>query len=159
GRRRRQDVRAGARARAHPQRPRIARPDRAGDRADRVRYLRRVRVVRQRDRQGQAPGIPSGDLVRGVQAARGATLTGPVAASQQGQSDTPARPAAGQPRRRVGVLVSVALFVLALDIATKITVVKTLSDGRVIPLLGGFLHLRLERNAGAAFSFGTGLTV
>jgi len=53
----------------------------------------------------------------------------------------------------------VALFVLALDIATKITVVKTLSDGRVIPLLGGFLHLRLERNAGAAFSFGTGMTV
>jgi signal peptidase II len=97
--------------------------------------------------------------VRSVQAARGATLTGPVAASQQGHSDAPAVPAAGQPRRRVGVLIGIALFVLVLDIVTKITVVANLSDRPPIRLLGGFLHLREDRNPGAAFSFGTGMTV
>jgi signal peptidase II len=97
--------------------------------------------------------------VRSVQAARGATLTGPVAPSQQGQSDAPAMPAVGQPRRRVGVLIGVALFVLVLDIVTKITVVANLSDRQPIRLLGGFLHLRVDRNPGAAFSFGTGMTV
>jgi signal peptidase II len=81
-----------------------------------------------------------------------------VAASQQGQSEAPAVPAVGQPRRRVGVLVGVALFVLALDIVTKITVVAKLSDRPPIRLLGGFLHLLVDRNPGAAFSIGIGLT-
>jgi signal peptidase II len=63
-----------------------------------------------------------------------------------------------QPPRRVGVLVSVALAVLALDIVTKIVVVAKLAD-RQIHLLGGFLTLRESRNPGAAFSLGTGLTV
>lgn len=82
-----------------------------------------------------------------------------MAASQQGQSDASAVPAVGQPRRRVGVLIGVALFVLVLDIVTKITVVANLSDRPPIRLLGGFLHLRVDRNPGAAFSFGTGMTV
>ncbi|HEY7324755.1 MAG TPA: signal peptidase II [Streptosporangiaceae bacterium] len=82
-----------------------------------------------------------------------------MAASQQGQSDAPAVHTVGQPRRRVGVLIGVALFVLVLDIVTKITVVANLSDRPPIRLLGGFLHLRVDRNPGAAFSFGTGLTV
>jgi signal peptidase II len=94
-----------------------------------------------------------------MQAARGAALTGPVAASKPGQSDAPAVPAVGEPRRRVGVLAGVALLILAVDIVTKITVVATLSDRTPIRLLGGFLHLRVDRNPGAAFSFGTGLTV
>jgi len=94
-----------------------------------------------------------------VQAARGAALTGQVAADQQGTSDAPAAPAFGQRRRRVGILIAVALLVLVLDIVTKITVVATLSHRAPIRLLGGFLHLRVDRNPGAAFSFGTGLTV
>ena len=53
----------------------------------------------------------------------------------------------------------VALAVLALDIVTKVVVVATLSN-RLVPisLLGGFLHLRVSRNPGAAFSLGTSLT-
>jgi signal peptidase II len=56
-------------------------------------------------------------------------------------------------------LLAVAVGVLALDIVTKIIVVATLSDRAPISLLGGFLKLRVDRNPGAAFSFGTGLTV
>jgi signal peptidase II len=64
----------------------------------------------------------------------------------------------GRPRRRVGILVGIAAFVLAVDIATKAVVVATLSDRAPISLLGGFLHLRMDRNPGAAFSIGTSLT-
>ncbi|HXZ65541.1 MAG TPA: signal peptidase II [Streptosporangiaceae bacterium] len=94
-----------------------------------------------------------------MQAARGASLTGPVAADQQGKADAPTGLAVGQPRRRVGILIGVAVFVLALDIVTKITVVATLSNRVPIRLLGGFLKLRVDRNPGAAFSFGPSLTI
>jgi signal peptidase II len=82
-----------------------------------------------------------------------------VAASQQGKADAPTGPGVGQPRRRVGILLSVAVLVLALDIVTKVTVVATLSDRAPIRLLGGFLKLRVDRNPGAAFSFGPSLTI
>ncbi len=57
-------------------------------------------------------------------------------------------------RRRVGILIGVALVVLALDVVTKIIVVKTLSDRAPVRLLGGFLKLTLIRNPGAAFGLG-----
>lgn len=65
----------------------------------------------------------------------------------------------GQPRRRVGILIGVAILVLAIDIVTKVTVVATLSNRAPIRLLGGFLKLRVDRNPGAAFSFGPSLTI
>ena len=64
-----------------------------------------------------------------------------------------------EPVRRVGILLGVALLVLALDIVSKVTVVATLSNRPPIRLLGGFLTLRVSRNPGAAFSLGTSLTV
>jgi signal peptidase II len=82
-----------------------------------------------------------------------------VAAGQQGKADAPTGLAMGQPRRRVGILLGVAVLVLALDIVTKVTVVATLSDRAPIRLLGGFLKLRVDRNPGAAFSFGPSLTI
>ncbi len=82
-----------------------------------------------------------------------------MAAGQQGKADAPTGPAEGQPRRRVGILIGVAVAVLALDIATKVTVVATLSHRPPIRLLGGFLKLRVDRNPGAAFSFGPSLTI
>lgn len=57
------------------------------------------------------------------------------------------------------MLVCVAIAVLALDIVTKVVVVATLSNRVPISLLGGFLHLRVSRNPGAAFSLGTSMTV
>jgi signal peptidase II len=58
----------------------------------------------------------------------------------------------------VGVLFAVAVLVLALDIISKVVVVATLSGHAPISLLGGFLHLRVTRNSGAAFSLGTSMT-
>ena len=66
---------------------------------------------------------------------------------------------AGTPRRRhLGVLFAVAAFVLAADVVSKIIVVAKLSDRPPVRLLHGFLTLDYTRNAGAAFSIGTGAT-
>jgi lipoprotein signal peptidase len=93
--------------------------------------------------------------VREVQAARGTALTGPGQAglaAQAGEVDVAL--GARQRRRRVGVLVGVAVLVLALDVISKVAVVKTLSDRAPVRLLGGFLKLTLIRNPGAAFGLG-----
>jgi signal peptidase II len=82
-----------------------------------------------------------------------------VAASQHGKADAPSGLAVAQQRRRIGILIGVAVLVLALDIVSKVTVVATLSNRAPIRLLGGFLHLRVDRNPGAAFSFGPSLTI
>jgi signal peptidase II len=109
-----------------------------------------------------------------MQAARGTPLTGPAAAGQEEEPESPAQveaaqvepaqvePAqveAGRSRPRIVTLVAVAVLVLALDIVSKVVVVATLSDRAPIRLLGGFLHLRVDRNPGAAFSFAPGLTI
>jgi signal peptidase II len=103
--------------------------------------------------------------VRGMQAARGTPLTGPRAsggtpAAAQAQPGDKAQPEdKAQPARaRVVILACVALAVLALDITSKVLVVAHLS-GRDVRLLGGFLHLLVSRNPGAAFSIGTSMTV
>jgi signal peptidase II len=74
--------------------------------------------------------------------------------------------APSRPRRRLGVVLGVAVAVLAADIISKTIVVATLSDrhclvgGRVvvppppIRLLGGVLTLCESRNPGAAFGIG-----
>jgi signal peptidase II len=64
-----------------------------------------------------------------------------------------------QPKRRIGVLVGVALLVLALDIVTKVIVVDKLTGHAPIHVLGNFLRLVESRNPGAAFSLGTSLTL
>jgi signal peptidase II len=78
--------------------------------------------------------------------------------AQPGAALSPTGLELGRPRRRAGILVAVAAFVLALDIATKALVVATLSDRAPVRLLGGFLHLTVDRNPGAAFSIGLSLT-
>jgi signal peptidase II len=104
-----------------------------------------------------------------MQAKGRAALTGPKQAGGAPGAAGPPRPSgaaqpaanrpAVRPRRRIGVLVGVAVLVLALDIISKVVVVATLSNRAPISLLGGFLHLRVSRNPGAAFSLGTSLTV
>ena len=82
------------------QRPRHAGPDRARPGADRRRHLRRLRVLRQADRQDAVDGFPACDTVPDMQAARGASLN-------HGDSDRP-----GARRRcscpRLGVFAVVA---------------------------------------------------
>ncbi len=60
----------------------------------------------------------------------------------------------GKHRRRIAVLLTVAVAALVTDIITKAVVVATLSDRLPLKLLGGFLKLRVTRNPGAAFSLG-----
>ena len=122
----------------------LLRAGRAGARPPRRRHLRPVRGVRQPDPQGAPAGVPAGDAVRGLQAARGAALTRPAPALRRG---APALLGAG---RRCSSL--------ALDVATKVLVVAELEGRRTLELLGGQLLIRVSRNPGAAFSFAEGAT-
>ncbi|MCA1217919.1 signal peptidase II [Streptomyces sp. 8L] len=69
----------------------------------------------------------------------------------------PAEPA--RRRRRIGVLITVAVFAYALDLASKILVVAHLENHAPVQLIGDWLTLQESRNAGAAFSMGQALTV
>jgi lipoprotein signal peptidase len=61
--------------------------------------------------------------------------------------------------RRVGLLFAIAVAVFAADVISKVIVVATLKPGQPVWLIGSLLDLNLTRNSGAAFSFGTGMTV
>ena len=66
--------------------------------------------------------------------------------------------------RRVGVLATVAVVVLALDLLSKVAVAAWLGvehglEHPPVRLLWGAVYLLQTRNAGAAFSVGTGATV
>jgi len=78
------------------------------------------------------------------------------------RSTEPQRPPAAEPillpPRRVGLVAALALVVLILDQVTKLLVVANVSAGEPRRILGGVVYLTLFRNAGAAFSTGTGLT-
>jgi signal peptidase II len=106
-----------------------------------------------------------------MQAARGTSLTGAAAGggmpgatgSSAPSTSGAAQPAVNRPaiphRRRIGVLLAIAVTVLTLDIVSKALVVAKLAPPKQIRLLGGFLTLLESRNPGAAFSLGTGETV
>jgi signal peptidase II len=81
-------------------------------------------------------------------------------ATPEGEPTAPPAPAdpGPPPRRRLAMLVATAVVVLALDVASKVLVVATMTDGQRIPLLGDTVSLYLIRNSGAAFSLATGLT-
>jgi signal peptidase II len=53
----------------------------------------------------------------------------------------------------------VAAFVIAADAISKAIVVARMADHPPIRLLGGLLTITLTRNAGAAFSIGTSMTI
>lgn len=59
---------------------------------------------------------------------------------------------------RRAVLLAVAAVVLALDQLAKVIAVTQLDPGRVVPVLGDVVQLRLIRNPGAAFSLATTMT-
>src|SRR5439155_141160 len=57
------------------------------------------------------------------------------------------------------LLLGVAVLVVAVDQVSKLLVVARLADHDPVRLLGGLLTLTYTRNAGAAFSLGTGFTL
>ena len=89
-----------------------------------------MRILRQADREGA-----------------------PAAAGGERHPDAPGRP------RRIGLLVGVAVFVIAADVISKSIVVAKMADHPNIRLLGGLLTITLTRNGGAAFSIGTSMTI
>ncbi|MEN3121094.1 signal peptidase II [Janibacter terrae] len=88
-----------------------------------------------------------------MQESTGAALSAPHTPDHD--DDTPA---AGS---RSGVLrwyAVAAVVTLVLDQATKVWALDALTDGRVVPVLGDLLSLRVIRNSGAAFSIGDDMT-
>ena len=61
-------------------------------------------------------------------------------------------------RRRIGILLTVAAVVYALDVVTKFLVVSKLTPGDPVHVIGTFLQFDYTRNSGAAFSIGWGYT-
>ena len=68
----------------------------------------------------------------------------------------PAEPVRG---RKLPVVIGVAVFVLALDVVSKVIVVHELAHRGPVRVLGGLFTLVLLRNSGAAFSIGTSATI
>ncbi len=84
------------------------------------------------------------------------TETRAPAAAGHGDS-TGSAPAPRRPLR-IGLLAAVALTGLVVDVVSKVLVVAELDPSQPVQVPGGFLQLRLLRNAGAAFSLATGMT-
>jgi signal peptidase II len=63
-----------------------------------------------------------------------------------------------RPRRRVRLLVTVAVVILAVDIVTKVLAVRLLTPGQPVSIVGDTVTWTLVRNSGAAFSMATGYT-
>ena len=83
-----------------------------------------------------------------MQTTRGTSLT-----------DSPDAAEAVRPsRRRIVLLGCVAVFVIVADLITKIEVVNHLTYGEPKQIIGSLLRFDYTRNAGAAFSFGEGMT-
>jgi signal peptidase II len=87
-----------------------------------------------------------------MQTTRGTSLNGPGASTEPDSTVIVGR------RRHLGVLFAVAAFIVAADVVSKIIVVAKLSGRAPVRLLDGLLTLDYTRNAGAAFSIGTGAT-
>ncbi|MGC5168276.1 signal peptidase II [Luteimicrobium sp. DT211] len=85
----------------------------------------------------------------------------PAPQPEQGAGAAHAAEHAGTPRpsRRLVILLAViAAVVLVLDQVTKAWAQHALRDGKEIDVPGGFFHLRLVYNPGAALSIATGMT-
>jgi signal peptidase II len=67
--------------------------------------------------------------------------------------------AAVRRKRRVGVLLSVALLAYLLDLGSKLLVVARLEDHNPIHIVGTWVMLQATRNPGAAFGMGAAMTI
>ncbi|MFK0296495.1 signal peptidase II [Streptomyces sp. NPDC090442] len=62
-------------------------------------------------------------------------------------------------RRRVFLLLLVAGLVYAVDLVSKVLVVKKLENHDPVPVIGNWLEIRVIRNSGAAFGLGGAMTL
>src|SRR4051812_31857840 len=61
--------------------------------------------------------------------------------------------------RRTGLVLGTAFVVLVADLVSKVAIVATMHEGETVRVIGRLLRIDYTRNAGAAFSIGTGATV
>ncbi|MEV4714238.1 signal peptidase II [Micromonospora sp. NPDC049374] len=80
------------------------------------------------------------------------------AAPPAGSGTTGSGTATRSRRRSVTILLSLAVFALAVDLLTKHLSLQELGDREPVRLLGGALYLSLTRNSGAAWSLGKDYT-
>src|SRR5581483_1720828 len=88
-----------------------------------------------------------------MQAARRTSITSSTASDPTGRTQPGPNPAG-----RTAMLVGVAALVLVADVVTKMIAVAKLADRPRATLIPHVLWLTFTRNAGAAFSVGTGTT-
>ncbi|MCV6985864.1 signal peptidase II [Mycobacterium shinjukuense] len=81
-----------------------------------------------------------------------------TSAGDAGEAAEPEADGPPAPPRRLRLLLSVAAFVLALDVVTKVLAVKLLPPGQPVSIIGDTVTWTLVRNSGAAFSMATGYT-
>ncbi|WP_161968698.1 signal peptidase II [Streptomyces orinoci] len=62
-------------------------------------------------------------------------------------------------KRRIGVLLGVAVFAYLLDLSSKLAVVAKLEHHDPIQVFGTWLQFEVIRNRGAAFGFGEAMTI
>jgi signal peptidase II len=67
-------------------------------------------------------------------------------------------PAPAVRRRAIRALILTVVLVVSADLLTKALAIAHLSGRDPVRLLGGAVYLTFTRNAGAAFSFGSGYT-
>ncbi|MEU6236823.1 signal peptidase II [Kitasatospora sp. NPDC047058] len=71
----------------------------------------------------------------------------------------PAAQEAPKGRRRIGVLMAVALVAFMIDLGTKLLVVARLENHAAIKVVGDVVTFQVIRNSGAAFGMGQALTI
>ncbi|MEK8170371.1 signal peptidase II [Streptomyces sp. M19] len=82
-----------------------------------------------------------------------------VAVSADGETAAGADGAAARGRRRIAVLLAVALCAYLLDLGSKLLVVAQLEHREPVEVFGSWLQFEVIRNKGAAFGVGEAMTI
>ncbi|MFJ4592728.1 MULTISPECIES: signal peptidase II [unclassified Kitasatospora] len=88
-----------------------------------------------------------------------AESTEPAEPAGPTEASAPAAAEAPKGRRRVGVLMVVALLAFLIDLGSKLLVVARLENHAAIKVIGDVVTFQVIRNSGAAFGMGQALTV
>ncbi|WP_326697040.1 signal peptidase II [Streptomyces sp. NBC_01754] len=94
------------------------------------------------------PDIPDAEGADGAEPQQPSEATGPADGA-----------VGGRRRKKILVLLCVAVLAYLLDLGSKMIVVAKLEHQQPVEIIGDWLKLEVIRNAGAAFSFGEAFTV
>lgn len=109
--------------------------------------------------RGDAKGVePARGDAEGPEPAEGGPAAGDAAAGGEAAAGDDAA-VGGRHRKKILVLLCVAVLAYLLDLVSKTIVVAELEHRAPVEIFGDWLKLEVIRNAGAAFSFGEAYTV